>query len=75
MTNAISYDIIIIERKEKRDKKTMKEKTFNYKGQMINYYNKVKANPKVKFCIMSTNATKGFTVSGLTNAANRSKFP
>jgi hypothetical protein len=26
------------------------EKTFEYKGQMVNYYNKVVANPKVDKC-------------------------
>ena len=41
--------IIIIEREE-REVVNMKKKTFDYKGQMVNYYNKVKANPKVKFC-------------------------
>lgn len=25
-------------------------KTFNYKGQMINYYNKVRKNPNIDFC-------------------------
>ena len=51
------YDIIIIE----REVVSMKEKTFDYKGQMINYY-KVKANPKVTWCTMSTDAIKGYTV-------------
>lgn len=40
----------------------MKKKTFDYKGQMVNYYNKVKANPKVKFCVMYTDETNGYTV-------------
>ena len=52
------YDIIIIE----REVVSMKEKTFDYKGQMINYYNKVKANPKVTWCTMSTDVTKGYVV-------------
>ena len=26
-------------------------KTFDYKGQMINYYNKIKSNPKIDFAI------------------------
>lgn len=28
----------------------MHSKSFQYKGQMINYYNKVSQNPKVKAC-------------------------
>jgi len=28
----------------------MMTKTFDYKGQMINYYNKVRKNSKVKMC-------------------------
>lgn len=40
----------------------MREKTFEYKGQMINYFNKVKQNPKVTYCTMSNDATKGYVV-------------
>lgn len=40
----------------------MREKTFTYKGQMINYYNKVKANPKVTYCTMANDAVKGYVV-------------
>lgn len=31
----------------------MKKKHFEYKGQMINYYNKVKNNLKVKMCFVT----------------------
>ena len=40
----------------------MREKHFEYKGQMINYFNKVKANPKVTYCTMCNDVTKGYTV-------------
>lgn len=40
----------------------MKEKTFDYKGQMINYYNKVKENPKVTWCMMATEVGVGYVV-------------
>lgn len=39
----------------------MKKKHFEYKGQMINYYNKVKNNPKVKMCCYF-GADEGYTV-------------
>lgn len=36
----------------KEDKKMTIKKHFQYKGQMINYFNKVKANPNIEFCVM-----------------------
>lgn len=38
-------------------------KTFEYKGQMINYYNKVRKNDKVTFCVCGLDAEKGYYVS------------
>ena len=35
---------------------------FTYKAQMINYYNKVKANPKVDKCWCGIFAETGYTV-------------
>lgn len=40
----------------------MKKKHFEYKGQMINYYNKVKNNPKVKMCCCYFGADESYTV-------------
>ena len=40
----------------------MKKKHFEYKGQMINYYNKVKNNLKVKMCCCYFEADEGYTV-------------
>lgn len=40
----------------------MKEKTFEYKGQMINYYNKVKENPKITWCMMAFEVGVGYVV-------------
>jgi uncharacterized pyridoxamine 5'-phosphate oxidase family protein len=37
-------------------------KTFQFKGQMINYYNKVKNNPNIAFCTMYTDVRTGFTI-------------
>ena len=42
-------------------KKTYK-KTFEYKGQMINYYNKVRTNSKIEFCVCGFFAETGYTV-------------
>lgn len=39
-----------------------RKKHFIYKGQQVNYYNKVKKNPKVTFCIMYLDATEGYVV-------------
>lgn len=36
------------------------EKTFQYKGQMINYFNKVKANPNVDFVMCGHSSEKGY---------------
>lgn len=41
----------------------LRQKTFKYYGQMINYYNKVCKNPKVVFCIKEVNTKTGYTVS------------
>lgn len=35
------------------------EKFFEYKGQMINYYNKVRKNPNVGFCMAGFDARAG----------------
>ena len=35
-------------RKREREVTQMKTKTFEHKGQMINYYNKMKENKKIK---------------------------
>lgn len=37
-------------------------KTFQYKDQMINYYNKVVKNPKIEFASCSFNGTLGYVV-------------
>lgn len=37
-------------------------KTFDFKGQAINYYNKVKTNNKIKVCTMSFDMVLGWTV-------------
>ena len=42
-------------------KKTYK-KTFEYKGQMINYYNKVRTNPNIEFCVCGFFMETGYTV-------------
>lgn len=42
--------------------KKMIKKEFQYKGQMINYYNKVKANDKIKMVVRYLDATKGYVV-------------
>jgi hypothetical protein len=34
-------------------------KTFDSKGQMVNYYNKVRKNPRVNFCCCYLSATHG----------------
>lgn len=41
----------------------MKTKTFTYKGQMINYYNKVRQNKAIDFCICDLSAEHGYYVS------------
>lgn len=41
----------------------MYTKTFTYKGQMINYYNKVRQNNKIDFCVCGLSAEKGYYVS------------
>ena len=43
----------------KREVIKMIEKNFKFKGQMINYYNKVKANVKVNFVHCGYNYNKG----------------
>ena len=37
------------------------EKFFEYKGQMINYYNKVRKNPNVGFCMAGFDGPKNYT--------------
>lgn len=38
-------------------------KTFTYKGQMINYYNKIKTNKKIDFAFAAFSAeTKAWTI-------------
>ena len=37
-------------------------KKFEFKGQQVNYYNKVRKNPKVALCWMETNAKLGYVV-------------
>ena len=38
-------------------------KTFKYKGQMINYYNKMKSNPKIDFIMSGLFAeTRAWTI-------------
>ena len=37
-------------------------KTFTYKGQMVNYYNKVRKNPKVNMCWCGLFTDTGYTV-------------
>lgn len=37
-------------------------KTFEYKGQMINYYNKVANNANISFCYMSYEQGVGYIV-------------
>lgn len=37
-------------------------KTFEFKGQMINYYNKVKNNPKIAFACCGFFVKTGYTV-------------
>lgn len=37
-------------------------KTFEHKGQMINYYNKVRKNPKIDFCIAGFFMEFGYAV-------------
>lgn len=39
-----------------------KTKTFEYKGQMINYYNKVRKNPNIEFCACGYTVNMGWTV-------------
>lgn len=41
----------------------MKTKTFTYKGQMINYYNKVRQNKAIDFCVCGLSAEHGYHVS------------
>lgn len=38
------------------------KKSFEYKGQMINYYNKVRKNPDVDFCVAGFFMETGYTV-------------
>ena len=47
----------------------MREKTFEHKGQMINYYQKLKCNPKIKYCVMMMDATKGYLIQWYYQAA------
>ena len=46
-------------------KKTGKcySKSFTYKGQMVNYYNKVRQNKDVEWCTCSLDAKTGYTVT------------
>lgn len=44
-------------------------KTFQYKGQMINYYNKVVKNPNISFAICGLFASTGYTVQYAYNKA------
>lgn len=41
----------------------MYTKTFTHKGQMINYYNKVKKNKKIDFCMCGFSVEHGYHVS------------
>ena len=38
------------------------KKVFEFKGQQVNYYNKVRKNPDVAMCWMETNANYGLVV-------------
>lgn len=38
-------------------------KTFTYEGQMINYYNKVRTNPKIDKCWCGVFTDTGYTVA------------
>lgn len=44
------------------DNKKVFRKTFEHKGQMINYYNKVKANPLIAFVTCGYEVGYGYTV-------------
>lgn len=54
---------IVRERHTRKEVKTMKTKTFDYKGQMINYYNKVRQNKAIDFCVCGLSAEHGYYVS------------
>ncbi len=41
----------------------MYTKTFTYKGQMINYYNKVRQNKRIGLCTCGLSADLGYYVS------------
>jgi hypothetical protein len=41
----------------------MNTKTFKYKGQMINYLNKVRQNKNIDFYVCGFNVEKGFYLS------------
>ena len=41
----------------------MRTKTFEHKGQMISYYNKVRKNTRVGFCTCGLDADLGYFVS------------
>lgn len=41
----------------------MKTKTFEHKGQMINYYNKVRQNKAIDFCVCGLSMEHGYYVS------------
>lgn len=53
------YTLII---KGKENKTMTKTKTFEYKGQMINYYNKVRKNPNIEFCACGYTVGMGWMV-------------
>lgn len=44
------YSMIAERKQVEREAISMIIKKFNYKGQMINYYNKVRQNPNVSLC-------------------------
>ena len=50
-------------------------KTFQFKGQMINYFNKVKANPTIDFIVMGLFPNLGYAVqySYKSNSKRQSK--
>jgi hypothetical protein len=50
------------EEHKEREVYTMITKTFEHKGQMINYFNKVRKNPNISFCTMGFEVGTGYTI-------------
>lgn len=47
------------QKRKEREVNNMKTKAFDYKGQMINYFNKMKNNPKLTFLMSCMSAETG----------------